>query len=176
MYSLLAKSELAIRKLVRTELLFIASSDYCEFQLYSRSVLRKIWKCLCCRSAADRELDFFFGSRHSPRPLAKMQGDTTCCVIKPHAIREGQAGKILADLQKRGFQVHGLVGLHLRYEHAEEFLGKKSFTLWKGNSKPVHREGRQETYSQTNCFTSAPAKKSCLSWVDSQSVPDGSTA
>lgn len=53
--------------------------------------------------------------------------NTTCCVIKPHAVRSGEAGKIISDIQEDGFLISGLKSFHLKYEHAEEF-----YEIYKG--------------------------------------------
>ncbi len=76
-------------------------------------------------------MDFFFprdakSNPHSPRAVANLK-DSSCCIIKPHAVREGKAGDIITDIQRSGFNISGLQTLNLRYQHAEEF-----YEIYKG--------------------------------------------
>lgn len=53
--------------------------------------------------------------------------DSTCCIVKPHAVKDGLVGNIVDIIQSHGFSVTGLQSFHLKYEHAEEF-----FEIYKG--------------------------------------------
>ena len=57
-------------------------------------------------SDADWELDFIFNSKNirvQPEPPVKSRfQNVTCCVIKPHVVRQGLAGRIIEDIQMKG--------------------------------------------------------------------------
>lgn len=73
-------------------------------------------------AAAARELEFFFPSTigHGP-PNTAIFTDCTCCIIKPHAISEGLAGKILNSISSAGFEISALQMFNVEQAHAEEF-------------------------------------------------------
>lgn len=79
------------------------------------------------QASADRELAFFFPPTHSgkespyyPAPTSTFH-NSTCCVIKPHALADGVAGQIIEDIVQAGFAITGLHTFHLDYGNAEEF-------------------------------------------------------
>ncbi|XP_024921362.1 nucleoside diphosphate kinase homolog 7 isoform X2 [Cynoglossus semilaevis] len=74
-------------------------------------------------AAAARELEFFFPSTVGlgPGNTARCT-DCTCCIIKPHAMSEGLAGKILNSISKAGFEITALQMFHVERANAEEFL------------------------------------------------------
>lgn len=57
----------------------------------------------------------------------------TCCVIKPHAIKEHKAGSIIRDITSRGFKINAMRSFHLDRTRASEFYevykGLKEFNL-----------------------------------------------
>jgi nucleoside-diphosphate kinase len=60
-------------------------------------------------------------------PKADMESSVTldsctCCIIKPHAVREGLIGPILTHLSKQSYEISALSTLHFGTETAEEFL------------------------------------------------------
>ena len=70
---------------------------------------------------AQIEIGFFFG------PGSKLTSRATydncsLCVIKPHAIIDGNAGKIIDDILEDGFEISALQMFHLNRAMAEEFL------------------------------------------------------
>lgn len=73
---------------------------------------------------AERELSLVFGEHALPsaRATTATLDSCTCCVIRPHAVREGTAGAILDAIQKQGFEVSALQLFHLDKAAAEEFL------------------------------------------------------
>uniref|UniRef100_A0A3P9PTF6 Nucleoside diphosphate kinase homolog 7 n=1 Tax=Poecilia reticulata TaxID=8081 RepID=A0A3P9PTF6_POERE len=73
-------------------------------------------------AAAARELEFFFPSTvgHGPGNTAVCE-DSTCCIIKPHAIAEGLAGKILNSIREARFKIAALELFNIDYANAEEF-------------------------------------------------------
>ncbi|MCL4133011.1 UNVERIFIED_CONTAM: hypothetical protein GTU68_005282, partial [Idotea baltica] len=76
-------------------------------------------------SSATRELSFFFGDSGSGkseiRATALLQ-NTTCCIVKPHAIKAEHLGKILSAILQEGFEVTALQMVRLDKSEAEEFL------------------------------------------------------
>ncbi|XP_020486911.2 nucleoside diphosphate kinase 7 [Labrus bergylta] len=73
-------------------------------------------------AAAARELEFFFPSTigHGPSNTA-IYTDCTCCIIKPHAVSEGLAGKILNSISAAGFEISALQMFNVDRANAEEF-------------------------------------------------------
>lgn len=70
--------------------------------------------------SAQREISFFFGSKYGVNTAC--YNDTTCCVIKPHAVAEGRAGQIINAILTAGFQVTAIGTFSLDKVNAEEFL------------------------------------------------------
>ena len=81
--------------------------------------------------SAKREIDFFFPESNPAKSLAPKavfrMNKSTCCVIKPHAVKSGQIGAILTSVISAGFSVTGFRSFKLNFEHAEEF-----FEIYKG--------------------------------------------
>ncbi|XP_055596745.1 nucleoside diphosphate kinase 7 isoform X2 [Uranotaenia lowii] len=48
--------------------------------------------------------------------------NSTLCIIKPHALREGNMGKIISQIQANGFIVSALKMFHFARSNCEEFL------------------------------------------------------
>ncbi|CAM9599022.1 unnamed protein product [Chrysoparadoxa australica] len=46
----------------------------------------------------------------------------TCCVVKPHAIKAGHAGRILSQIMEEGYEVSAMEMFHLTRTEAEEFM------------------------------------------------------
>jgi len=44
-------------------------------------------------TSAQREISFFFGSKYGVNTAC--YNDTTCCIIKPHAVAEGKRDKLM---------------------------------------------------------------------------------
>ncbi|GJQ81461.1 nmdyn-D7 [Trypoxylus dichotomus] len=74
---------------------------------------------------AVKEACYFFpqGTGTSPpKPTAKFE-NSTCCVVKPHAIKDGNLGNILTSINNNGlFKITALQMFHLTDPDAEEFL------------------------------------------------------
>ncbi|XP_056460347.1 nucleoside diphosphate kinase 7 isoform X2 [Gadus chalcogrammus] len=60
-------------------------------------------------ASAAREVEFFFPSTagHGPSNTAQYT-ECTCCIIKPHALSQGLAGKVLNSISKAGFEISAL--------------------------------------------------------------------
>eukprot|EP01137_Pigoraptor_chileana_P013060 Opistho-2@66115 len=77
---------------------------------------------------AAREIDFFFGTAsgsRSYRPNLQSTArfsDSTLCVIRPHAIGSGLAGKIIGAVVSGGFEISAIELFRLETANAEEFL------------------------------------------------------
>merc|ERR1711962_1450860 len=77
-------------------------------------------------TAASREVNFFFPTSSerrelSPQTTAKFQ-DSTCCIIKPHAIQEGKLGSIITAIRNEGYEITALQMFRMTKLEAEEFL------------------------------------------------------
>ena len=87
-----------------------------------------------------QEVDFFFGSRK--RNGTATFGNSTLCIIKPHAIVEQLAGKIITAIMNSEFKITALQMFHLEKANTEEFLEvykgvvteykvRINFTIWR---------------------------------------------
>lgn len=73
-------------------------------------------------ASAAREIEFFFPSCSKQTFTNCVRGsDCTLCLIKPHAIKAGIAGKIINVIQDSGFLVNTIQMFHLEKANAEEF-------------------------------------------------------
>ncbi|XP_059922681.1 nucleoside diphosphate kinase 7 [Gadus macrocephalus] len=73
-------------------------------------------------ASAAREVEFFFPSTagHGPSNTAQYTA-CTCCIIKPHALSQGLAGKVLNSISKAGFEISALQMFTMDRANAEEF-------------------------------------------------------
>jgi nucleoside-diphosphate kinase len=72
--------------------------------------------------SASVELEFFFSRSCTHRPNTARVNDSTLCVVKPSAVKEGQLGEIVRDIDQAGFQVTAIKSFVLEKSDAEEFL------------------------------------------------------
>ncbi|XP_062508899.1 nucleoside diphosphate kinase 7-like [Corticium candelabrum] len=70
-------------------------------------------------SSASREIQFFFGMR---RQSTAQFTNCTLCIVKPHAVAAGLTGKIIENIEKKGFTISALEMFNLEKANAEEFL------------------------------------------------------
>ncbi|CAI5772986.1 nucleoside diphosphate kinase 7 isoform X2 [Podarcis lilfordi] len=79
-------------------------------------------------ASAARELELFFPSSggRGPANTAKYT-HCTCCVIKPHAVKEGLTGKIIKAILDGGFDISALQMFYMDRANAEEF-----YSIYKG--------------------------------------------
>ncbi|CAG9856172.1 unnamed protein product [Phyllotreta striolata] len=69
-----------------------------------------------------REIEFFFSiNERSPEPVALFE-NTTCCLIKPHAVQEGNVGRIVKSITDSHFKITGAHVVYLSSLNADEFL------------------------------------------------------
>ena len=71
-----------------------------------------------------RETDFFFSGNMKTTAFFN---NCTCCVIKPHAVASGDAGKIIDIILEEGFEISAMEMFTLDKPTAEEF-----FEVYKG--------------------------------------------
>ncbi|XP_067010903.2 nucleoside diphosphate kinase homolog 7 [Anabrus simplex] len=81
--------------------------------------------------AAEIELSTFFTSTHdqrrpTPRTTAILK-DTTCCIVKPHAMREGLLGDIIVAIQNKGFTISAM-----RMFYLDQFCAEEFYEVYKG--------------------------------------------
>ncbi|XP_071417050.1 nucleoside diphosphate kinase homolog 7 [Pithys albifrons albifrons] len=73
-------------------------------------------------ASAAKELELFFPSSGGRGPASSATfTNCTCCIIKPHAVNEGLAGKIIKAILKQGFQISALQMFNMERPNAEEF-------------------------------------------------------
>ncbi|NWQ61949.1 NDK7 kinase, partial [Neopipo cinnamomea] len=79
-------------------------------------------------ASAAKELELFFPSSGGRGPVSSATfTNCTCCIIKPHAVNEGLAGKIIKAILKEGFQISALQMFNMERPNAEEF-----YEIYKG--------------------------------------------
>ena len=71
-----------------------------------------------------RETDFFFSQK---QPSTAVFSNCTICIIKPHAVANGDAGRIIDRILEEGFEISALEMFNLDKPTAEEF-----FEVYKG--------------------------------------------
>ncbi|KAK9873943.1 hypothetical protein WA026_002295 [Henosepilachna vigintioctopunctata] len=73
---------------------------------------------------AVREACFFFpqGIDKKPPETTVVLKNSTCCVVKPHAIQEKKLGYILNEINEAGFAITAMQMFYLSNENADEFL------------------------------------------------------
>lgn len=84
-------------------------------------------------ASAATELEFFFPTHGGSRQNTAKYNDCTCCVIKPHAVLSGQAGKIISAIMEAGFEVSMIEMFHMDKANAEEF-----YEVYKGVVQEYH--------------------------------------
>jgi len=77
-------------------------------------------------NSAIRELGYFFGNSSTLKSIPYLN-NSSCLVIKPHAISEGNAGKIIDRVLAEGFEISCMEMFYLDKTSAEEF-----FDVYKG--------------------------------------------
>lgn len=88
--------------------------------LYAKSTAENFAHGSDSPESAQRELQIIFG-QHGVQLISSTIG-CTCCVIRPHALKEGNAGKIIRDIVKNQFEITGAVMANLDLATAGEFL------------------------------------------------------
>uniref|UniRef100_A0A8C5U630 Nucleoside diphosphate kinase homolog 7 n=1 Tax=Malurus cyaneus samueli TaxID=2593467 RepID=A0A8C5U630_9PASS len=79
-------------------------------------------------ASAAKELELFFPSGGGCGPVSSAKfTNCTCCIIKPHAVNEGLAGKIVKAILKEGFEISALQMFNLERTSVEEF-----YEIYKG--------------------------------------------
>ncbi|XP_070798857.1 nucleoside diphosphate kinase homolog 7 isoform X2 [Pituophis catenifer annectens] len=79
-------------------------------------------------ASAASELELFFPSNGGRGPTGTAAyTHCTCCVIKPHAIKEGVAGKIIKAILDGGFDISALQMFYMDRANSEEF-----YAIYKG--------------------------------------------
>ncbi|NXG15560.1 NDK7 kinase, partial [Grallaria varia] len=79
-------------------------------------------------ASAAKELELFFPSSGGRGPVSSATfTNCTCCIIKPHAVNAGLAGKIIKAILREGFQISALQMFNMERPNAEEF-----YEIYKG--------------------------------------------
>jgi nucleoside-diphosphate kinase len=58
---------------------------------------------------------------HEPIARYEVAPESSCCVIKPHAIKSRVVGQILKDIKEGGFQITAMQVFHMDRSQATEF-------------------------------------------------------
>uniref|UniRef100_A0A2A4JZK6 DM10 domain-containing protein n=1 Tax=Heliothis virescens TaxID=7102 RepID=A0A2A4JZK6_HELVI len=93
-------------------------------QLYGIDILRNIAHGCNTLQEAQKMLDLFFGSDNGLQrvPFRATFKDCTCCIIKPHAIIDGNLGAILEHIATSGtFYISAMAMFSVKLANAEEF-------------------------------------------------------
>lgn len=73
-------------------------------------------------SQAAMEIEFFFPTTGQPRANTAVYANSSCVLIKPHAVREGKAGRIIKAITDTGMDIAAISMFKLDRSTAEEFL------------------------------------------------------
>lgn len=76
-----------------------------------------LYRLQCC--LLFKETNFFFGK--SGLQNSVQLKNSTACIIKPHAIKEGNLGNIISDITSNGFKITALRMLILEKVNCSEF-------------------------------------------------------
>eukprot|EP01135_Chromosphaera_perkinsii_P007477 Nk52_evm1s875 gene=Nk52_evmTU1s875 len=71
---------------------------------------------------ATRTMSILFDKKANAMMTSAKVDNSTLCVIKPHAILAGHAGKIVSSIAQSGFRVTAMEMFHLQRANVEEFL------------------------------------------------------
>lgn len=71
-----------------------------------------------------KESELYFSKQFAPTAAFN---NCTCCIIKPHAIQEGNAGAIIDMILQEGYEISSMQMFSLDMPTAEEF-----FEIYKG--------------------------------------------
>lgn len=73
--------------------------------------------------SATREIEFFFGNcgRGKNMPTSAVLNNCTLCIIKPHIIKNGQAGQVIDMILQAGFEISAAELFTLNRPQVEEF-------------------------------------------------------
>lgn len=81
-------------------------------------------KCLVASSSSDEAKvykNLFLTKKHKSTAKYCQNELTTCCVVKPHAIKERKVGAIIDNIINRGYKISALQLFHLNRTSAAEF-------------------------------------------------------
>lgn len=94
---------------------------------YGRDEIRNGFHGSCDGETAIREREFFFGTKKHGRSTARCSNNTTLCLVKPHAIKEGLLGVVVSDIVSSGFDITAMGIFNLEKANVEEF-----YEIYKG--------------------------------------------
>jgi nucleoside-diphosphate kinase len=72
----------------------------------------------CVRRVSPEEMRHYF----EDKPTTALYDSCTLCVIRPHALKEGNAGPIIAAIQESGFEISAAKTISLAKAEVEELL------------------------------------------------------
>ena len=91
---------------------------------YGKNISSNTFHGACGPVEAEKEVKFFFPERKTTEEsTSAVKQSTTCCVIKPHVIMDGQLGNVIGDiLQSNLLEITSLEMMYLNNWEMEEFL------------------------------------------------------
>lgn len=69
-----------------------------------------------------KAISLFFGNEHVSKTNELQLQNTTCCIVKPHAIKQGHLGNIITYIQQHQFKITCLQMFFLTRSNVNEFL------------------------------------------------------
>lgn len=72
-------------------------------------------------ASASREINFFFDGTRNMKTSAVLN-NCSLCIIKPHIIRNGQAGQVVDMIMQSGFEISAAEMFNLNRPQIEEFM------------------------------------------------------
>lgn len=74
-------------------------------------------------ASANREIDFFFGGvgKNKPMKTSAVLNNCSLCIIKPHIIKNGQAGQVIDFIIQAGYEISAAEMFYLSRPQIEEF-------------------------------------------------------
>ncbi|KAL3286441.1 hypothetical protein HHI36_000949 [Cryptolaemus montrouzieri] len=92
--------------------------------LYGQQAASNGFHCANTLQDAIREACFFFpeGIDRKPPATTITLKNSTCCIVKPHAIQEGKLGYILKSIYEGAFKITAMQMFYLSNANADEFL------------------------------------------------------
>ncbi|XP_045473467.1 nucleoside diphosphate kinase 7 [Harmonia axyridis] len=91
---------------------------------YGQQTASNGFHCASDIEEAVREACFFFpeGINKKPPETTVVLKNSTCCIVKPHAIQEGKLGYILKEIYEANFKITAMQMFYLSNANADEFL------------------------------------------------------
>ncbi|CAH1400425.1 unnamed protein product [Nezara viridula] len=93
--------------------------------IYGVDLVYNVFHIAGTTSESERLNNIFFGPNPPPsssETSTVVLKDSTCCVIKPHAVRNGHLGEIMCMIEDEGYSITALQMFYIDNVNAEEFF------------------------------------------------------